>query len=340
MIKVITVILVLLLQWTIPRNAQEAITAHKALNYQLDAQMAFITVQLKLQKSLTVSHVPQERTVLLMTVSLELVPKDTFALKRHSSQLLAGREHTILILAKVSLLTVYLVQLDRFAMSEELQIMKTSFAQLGTTVKMRNSSLIQSHAQKEPIEMPLEQQTILMTAGAVLRATFAMKDLSSQLHATLATIAQSTQQESMPVQQEHTVQRCLVNQQPVQKATTAQDIDLMIIKNALTAPIVQKVRLDLSTAQLEHLDRATQQILMFLDHATLVVEVNILTLVSMSAVIAILDSCVSRLLLLIDLGTSVKVAILVQKDSTVPEVLTLQLHALLAPKEAKKSLVH
>jgi hypothetical protein len=125
-------------------------------NFQQDAQMVSIIHQLVPSRNLIVNLALLVLIVSSMIVYQELVLRVIYVLKRHLSQLHAGKELTIQNLAKVNPAIVYLVLKDHFVMSVVLPTMRIIYALLATIARTKSNFLILSHVLRELIEMLLE----------------------------------------------------------------------------------------------------------------------------------------------------------------------------------------
>ena len=190
MIQDTIVILVQWLLWTPRKSAHRVIIALQVQNYQQDAQMDSIIHQLVPTRNLIVSLALLVLIVSSMIVYQERVLKVIYVLKRHLSQLHAGKELTIQNLAKVNPVIVYRVLRDHFVMSVVLPTMRIIYAQLATIVKMKSNFSILSHVLRELIEMPLGHQTIHTIAGVAQKVISVTRVQYSQLLATQVIIAQ------------------------------------------------------------------------------------------------------------------------------------------------------
>ena len=190
MIQDIIAILVQSLLWTQQRSAHKVIIVLQEQNFQQDAQMDSTTHLLVHTRSLIVNLALLVLIVLSMIVFQEHVLRVIFVLKRHLSQLHAGKELTIQNLARVSPVIVYLVLKDHSVMSVVSPTMRIIFALLATIVKTKSNFLTLSHVLRELIEMLQEHQTIHTIAGVALKVISVTKVPSSQLLATQAITAQ------------------------------------------------------------------------------------------------------------------------------------------------------
>ena len=152
--------------------------------------MVSITHQLVPTRNLIVSLALLVLIVSSMIVYQERVLRVIYVLKRHLSQLHAGKELTIQNLAKVNPAIVYLVLKDHFVTCVVFPTMRIICVLLATIARMKSNFLILSHVLRELIEMPLEHQTIHTIAGVVQKVISVTKVPSSQLHATQVIIAQ------------------------------------------------------------------------------------------------------------------------------------------------------
>lgn len=118
--------------------------------------MASIIHQLVPSRNLIVNLALLVLIVSSMIVYQELVLRAIYVLKRHLSQLHAGKELTIQNLAKVNPAIVYLVLKDHFVMSVVLPTMRIIYALLATIARTKSNFLILSHVLRELIEMLLE----------------------------------------------------------------------------------------------------------------------------------------------------------------------------------------